>query len=881
MAVCLLLAFEWLFLVTKPSMFTVIGWPQRVAVLLAAALLVSIPAVLVALLVAWTLRRAPGRWRGRASAAALVLPAAVLGAAAFLLIENFTKTVFGFNLGSFTSPIRYLYAVGWLFLCWRMHRLLVRRPPAAPSRRGPLRVGAGLLVASCLAAAAIRYAPYGAADPVGMEGGGELPDVLILSTDGLDAAHMSVYGYERPTTPFLESRAHEFLVSENHFSNSVITTASIGALLSGKLPTTTGVLRLGDVFRGRHVFQHLPGLLRQLGYYNIDIGARFYGDAYDLNIRQGFHTAGGRSLRGESLPVLAWIGRSYATEVYFVSLTLERLRERLLHALGLADIRDFYNVVAKRYTPWVRDQDRIRLLESEIERAPGPYFAHVHLMDTHRLPETGRGEGPARDEFPVRIPRYSTGPDAQWFDHYDDTIVGYDDYVRQVMSRLEETGRLERTVLILSSDHGERRRADVRLPLMIRFPGAEHRGRIAENTQRIDVAPTILAYLGLEPPGWMRGQSLIGPRPDPLRPVLVAGQGRKQSVRSLSVVQCQSVRTFAVGTATMASKTAEGHTAPCPEAELLDEATARSLLLANLEISGTFAVPIEVQLASLQRGSDPEMRQRTMDAIRGRQAPAFWFGDGIAMTGIHPDLWTEAMRPAAILLRNDGERPRAYRLVVSSGRGSEFPATFHVRDEERSREHVFSRPGQATVELGEVQPGAERLFVVWSDSFWKIVGERRFRGVRLSLTGSWLRGLLEEPSRREWEEAARRILDQGIQTGRLDDRWLLVNSYRDRWTRGNEPAGLAVRNDGDAPLKRRLTVRSGGGHRFPLRIHLHDGERRREYVFERPGRLAIDLPEVPPGADRLFVIRSEGGWLPESGPRRELGVRLSFDQYPA
>ena len=48
-------------------------------------------------------------------------------------------------------------------------------------------------------------------------------------------------------------------------------------------------------------------------------------------------------------------------------------------------------------------------------------------MDTHRLPETGRRAGPARDEYPVRIPNYSTGPDPQWFDHYDDTIVGYDD----------------------------------------------------------------------------------------------------------------------------------------------------------------------------------------------------------------------------------------------------------------------------------------------------------------------------------------------------------------------------------------------------------------------------------------------------------------------
>ena len=31
---------------------------------------------------------------------------------------------------------------------------------------------------------------------------------------------------------------------------------------------------------------------------------------------------------------------------------------------------------------------------------------------------------------------------------------------------------------------------------MIRFPRQEHRGRITWNTQRVDIAPTIVDYLG-------------------------------------------------------------------------------------------------------------------------------------------------------------------------------------------------------------------------------------------------------------------------------------------------------------------------------------------------------------------------------------------------
>ena len=55
--------------------------------------------------------------------------------------------------------------------------------------------------------------------------------------------------------------------------------------------------------------------------------------------------------------------------------------------------------------------------------------------------------------------------------------------------------------------------------LLIRFPRQEHRGRITSNTQRVDIAPTIVDYLGGEVPAWMTGQSLIGPEPDRQRPI--------------------------------------------------------------------------------------------------------------------------------------------------------------------------------------------------------------------------------------------------------------------------------------------------------------------------------------------------------------------------
>ena len=65
-----------------------------------------------------------------------------------------------------------------------------------------------------------------------------IPNILILSADGLEASHMSAYGYSRKTTPFIENLLKESVIFENHFTNSSRTTGSVGSLFSGKLNRT-------------------------------------------------------------------------------------------------------------------------------------------------------------------------------------------------------------------------------------------------------------------------------------------------------------------------------------------------------------------------------------------------------------------------------------------------------------------------------------------------------------------------------------------------------------------------------------------------------------------------------------------------------------------
>jgi bisphosphoglycerate-independent phosphoglycerate mutase (AlkP superfamily) len=74
----------------------------------------------------------------------------------------------------------------------------------------------------------------------------------------------------------------------------------------------------------------------------------------------------------------------------------------------------------------------------------------------------------------------------------------------------------------MMSDHGSAVSRHGRVPLIFVFPGGNPHGRIVADTQLLDIAPSLLDYLGAPIPAWMGGQSLLSVKADPLRPILTA-----------------------------------------------------------------------------------------------------------------------------------------------------------------------------------------------------------------------------------------------------------------------------------------------------------------------------------------------------------------------
>jgi arylsulfatase A-like enzyme len=173
-----------------------------------------------------------------------------------------------------------------------------------------------------------------------------------------------------------------------------------------------------------------------------------------------------------------------------------------------------------------------------------PFFLFVNFMDAHSpyLPPA-----PARDRFLdrevgealvsralARTPaEFYVNPDSVTADElavlsdlYDAELAVLDAWVGALVDQLEAQGRLENTVLVLTSDHGEAFGEHghvrhlfqlyatlVRVPLIVVLPDGARAGEVRhEPVSLVDLLPTLLARAGVESLPVSDGLDLLGDR---------------------------------------------------------------------------------------------------------------------------------------------------------------------------------------------------------------------------------------------------------------------------------------------------------------------------------------------------------------------------------
>jgi len=497
---------EWVFFITKPSFMDVLSLETKLSLPLMTGLAASLPLLLaLALIFVLDLLIRP-RWPALRRHL-YALPAGLVSACLVLiLLDNFTYTLFRFGIVTVPDAGRAAYGLLFAFMVAGFTRYAAG-PGGAPRRWK--NVTALILSLAALLLTGLFWQPVSLTASAGRAV--RRPNIILLSTDGLNAANMSVYGYERDTTPFIRQLAAGSLVAMNHFTNAAHSTGSDVSLLTGKLPLVTRVLYPPDTLQGIDSYQHLPGILRRNGYRTVSLGVPYFVDMNTVNFQEAFDAVNCQATPPNPLEErLARFGLS--NTAYLLDTLQGRIADRIRHIYFIEDMTNPIELVEQPGDAGLDDQLRLECLRADLEQAREtgqPLFAHVHLMGTH---------GP---EFVLENQVFSEGEQEEgWdIDFYDDTVLEYDAKVRQVVETLQELGLYDNTILVLSSDHGWRWTISNRLPLIIRFPGGANAGEISESTQNLDIAPTLLDYLGLPKPKWMGGDSLLRPL-DPHRLIL-------------------------------------------------------------------------------------------------------------------------------------------------------------------------------------------------------------------------------------------------------------------------------------------------------------------------------------------------------------------------
>jgi arylsulfatase A-like enzyme len=582
-------ALEWLFFVTKPSALASLPRATQLDVLARSPL----PALWIALAIqavasAVSVVLFP-RFRGVAVAPA----ATVAGALILLLLDNFTYTIFGFGVMTSAGAVRLVYAAAVPALVLVAGERLMRWTDAAARARwavrGSVAALAMLAAAPMLGSTRVEAQPDLAAPPdVVRSGGGALPNILVLGIDGVDADALSAYGYERDTTPYLTKLRDESLFFENAFANVGRTHGSLVALLTGRLPFSTHVTFPPTALAGEDARRHLPAILKALGYTSLQLGMRHYADAEDANLL-GFDAA---NYRWQDVTTVARSSGDDEAAVFRRDVA-ERLEERIGHLYGWRPAVDAYaHVEGRQESPYWKDERRVETLTRYLPAAAEPFFVHAHFLDTHCC------------SYHPRAIVFSSGDLTR--DAFDSQLREADDHVRAVIESLRASGRLERTIVVITSDHTNGWTTKGRVPLLIRFPRAAVTGRVRENVQLVDIAPTLLDYLGQPVPEWMDGISLLDPaaRARP-RPVFGISEiaGRHSVGMLVTALDDAGPPNYGAGTVTMvdgsrwfelsladgsmASGQVAGHTAP--ESPSVDDARARAMLQRMLDAAG-FAV---------------------------------------------------------------------------------------------------------------------------------------------------------------------------------------------------------------------------------------------------------------------------------------------------
>lgn len=333
-------------------------------------------------------------------------------------------------------------------------------------------------------------------------------NLVLLSIDTLRADRLNSYGYgARTVSPHIDRLAEDGILFEAHITASPWTTPAHLSLFTGLSPSAHGV----------------TGRISE-GWNRLMKGREF------------------ERLSGEQVTLAEVLQeQGYTTAAFTGGITMDP-------RLGFSQGFDTYDTSQAKLS-----DDRLRAVTRWIEeRGDEPFFLFWHTFEVHAPyletdfladvlpPEKAtrlaadlalQGDEPGRS-LRVQVGR-KTLIRHRAFNRkvcsalYDGGILSADRAVGEMVAALQETGRYDDTLIVVTSDHGEQLGETtgphglgnrngafydthgstlyeemIRVPLILKLPGSQAAGRrVAAPSRTIDVMPTVLDVVGVDKPG--------------------------------------------------------------------------------------------------------------------------------------------------------------------------------------------------------------------------------------------------------------------------------------------------------------------------------------------------------------------------------------------
>jgi arylsulfatase A-like enzyme len=366
--------------------------------------------------------------------------------------------------------------------------------------------------------------------------------IVLATVDCLRADHVGFMGYERPTTPFLDSLAAESCIFPTAIVAGAPTYYSLPAILASRHPLDLG----RDVIGLAPDEPTLASVLKNAGYATAGFSAANPYISSRFGYEQGFDTF--RDFL-DAEPALISDRPNVAAGNGFAS-RLNQSLQKVNSGLGPLGVvyNELYFQYCQRVTPAADSLDSLRRFPAAdviVDHAcswlasigSAPFFLWLHLMDPHApyYPTEKGLELMGRDPVAPFRARYLN---SYWnrsdlgarrlLRHRDEIIALYDTGIRWVdtqMARLvdaiRKSGQWDGCVFALTADHGEefldhggRFHPPMRLmeelihvPLLVRAPGKIKKEVGKAPFSLVHLAPTLLDAVQVAAPATFQGRS--------------------------------------------------------------------------------------------------------------------------------------------------------------------------------------------------------------------------------------------------------------------------------------------------------------------------------------------------------------------------------------